>query len=161
MFLPSPNRPGNRGLGGLRGLPKVTQPGRRIEELWRDACTPGAKTPLLDRTPTAPQDPFQSPGGRAALPLPASWLVPEPSATAPQSSKIVCVHRCVWWCMHVSCFAFPFSSWQVLHFQSTHWVNFSRFKTIAGRHSAPRSRRGIGHRASGIVWLSWHLCKLP
>lgn len=117
--------------------------------------------PHPDHLPAAPRSPFQPPGRQAALKLHASWLVPEPSATAPQSSKIVCVHRCLWRCMHVLCFAFPFSSWQVPHFQSAHWVNFCRFKTIAGKCFALRSRRGSGHRARCIVWLSWHLGKLP
>lgn len=80
---------------------------------------------------------------------------------APQSSRNVCVRRCLWRCVHVSCFAFPLSSWQALHFQSTHWVNFSRFKAVAGKHPAPGSRCDSGHRTSSIVWLSWHLCKLP
>lgn len=51
----------------------------------------------------------------------------------------------------MSCFAFPFSSWQVMHFPSTHWVNFRRFKTIAGERSALGSHRGSGHGTSGIV----------
>lgn len=126
--------------------------------------TPAPQRPVRphpDCMPAVPRSPFQSPGRQAALWVHASWLVPEPSATAPQSSKIVCVHRCLWRCVHVSCFAFPFSSWQVPHFQSAHWVNFRRFKTIAGKRFALRSRRGSGHGASGIVWLSWHLCKLP
>lgn len=80
---------------------------------------------------------------------------------APQSSRNVCVHRCLWRCVHVSCFAFPLSSWQALHFQSTHWVNFSRFKAVVGKRPAPGSCCDSGHRTSSIVWLSWHLCKLP
>lgn len=162
MLLTLPHRQGNRGSGVSRGLPKFSQPGRGGHR--NSGGMPAAQEPVRphpDRVPAAPRSPFQSPGRQAALPLHASWLVPEPSAMALQSSKIVCVHRCLRQCMHVSCFAFPFSSWQVPHFQSTHWVNFHRFKTIAGERSAPRSRQGSGHGASGIVWLSWHLCKLP
>lgn len=50
----------------------------------------------------------------------------------PKSSRKVRVLRRLWRCVHVSCFAFPLSSWQALHFQSTHWVNFSSFKAVLG-----------------------------
>lgn len=148
-------------LGGLRGCPRLHSQGGVYQNSGLIPAPQGLLRPHLEHMPAAPQDPFQSPSRQAALHLHASWLVSEPSATAPQSSRNVCVHRCLWRCVHVSYFAFPFSSWQALHFQSTHWVNFSRFKTIASKCSAPGSCRGSGHGASGIVWLSWHLCKLP
>lgn len=138
-------------MGELKGPPKFTQPGRWVPDLRFAACIQELLRPHLEHVPTAPQHPCQSPGGRAALHPLASWLVPELSAAAPQSSRNVCVRRCLWRRMYVSCFAFPFSSWQVMHFPSTHWVNFRRFKTIAGERSALGSHRGSGHGTSGIV----------